>query len=78
MNGYAFAGNGEGNRQKLVEILTSRDSQELKIIRQTFAALYNQDLHRVLSTIRNNDALAVRKLEENDTTSFLFQKVSKK
>ncbi|KAH7860165.1 hypothetical protein Vadar_010105 [Vaccinium darrowii] len=53
-----FLGNGEGNRQKLVEILTSRDSQELKHIRRTFAALYNQDLHWVLSTIRNNDALA--------------------
>lgn len=56
---YTFAGNGEGNRQKLVETLTSRDSQELKLIHQTFRALYNQDLHHVLSNIRNNDAMAV-------------------
>ncbi|XP_058185090.1 annexin Gh1-like [Rhododendron vialii] len=53
-----FLGNGEGNRQKLVETLTSRDSQELKLIHQTFRALYNQDLHHVLSTIRHNDELA--------------------
>ncbi|CAL5323876.1 unnamed protein product [Camellia sinensis] len=55
-----FSGNNgaAANRQKLVELVTCRDSQELKLVRQAFTALYNQDLLHLLSNARNNDAFA--------------------
>ncbi|KAA8546843.1 hypothetical protein F0562_003233 [Nyssa sinensis] len=53
-----FSGNGAVNKQKLVELLTRRNLQELRLIRQTYSTLYNQDLLRVLSNIRINNAFA--------------------
>ncbi|KAA8536471.1 hypothetical protein F0562_028949 [Nyssa sinensis] len=49
------SGNAASNNQKLVEILVSRSPHESKLILQTYTALYNQDLLRLLSkTQRNN------------------------
>ncbi|XAR73349.1 hypothetical protein NMG60_11007293 [Bertholletia excelsa] len=53
-----FTGNAAASKQKLVELLVRHDSQALKLIRQTFFALYNQELLVVLSRNRHNDALA--------------------
>ncbi|XP_034689599.1 annexin A13-like [Vitis riparia] len=56
-----FSGNDPNNiitKQKLVELLTTRSQQELKLIRQTYITLYNKDLLHVLSGIRKNDAFA--------------------
>ncbi|KAJ8619170.1 hypothetical protein MRB53_015356 [Persea americana] len=53
-----FSGNGATNSQKLVEILTSRNSEELRLIRQTYHALYNQDLLHLLSNCLKNNKFA--------------------
>ncbi|XP_058099949.1 annexin Gh1-like [Magnolia sinica] len=53
-----FSGNGATNNQKLVEILTSRNMEELKLISQTYSALYGQDLLHLLSTTQKNQLLA--------------------
>ncbi|KAF8405988.1 hypothetical protein HHK36_008068 [Tetracentron sinense] len=50
-----FSGNDAINKQKLVEILTSRSAQELKLIRQTYSALYSQDLLHVISNAGRNN-----------------------
>ncbi|CAK9135423.1 unnamed protein product [Ilex paraguariensis] len=57
LNSY-ISGNGSMNKQKLVELLSGRNQQELKLIRQTYNALYNQDILHALSNIRSNDAFA--------------------
>ncbi|KAK9286681.1 hypothetical protein L1049_015082 [Liquidambar formosana] len=53
---YSFlSGNTTVNNQKLAEILKGRNSHELKLIRQTYSALYGQDLlHLFSNTQRNN------------------------
>ncbi|KAL3527770.1 hypothetical protein ACH5RR_012426 [Cinchona calisaya] len=51
--------NGNGApREKLVELLISRSSQEIKIIRQTYSAVYNQDILHVLSNLGRTDPFA--------------------
>ncbi|XP_010261245.1 PREDICTED: annexin D6-like [Nelumbo nucifera] len=50
-----FSGNGVTKDGKLIEILTHRNFQEYKLIRQTYIALYNQDLlHFLFTSQRNN------------------------
>ncbi|XXG61179.1 hypothetical protein AAC387_Pa04g2895 [Persea americana] len=53
-----FSGNGATNSQKLVEILTNRNSEELRLIHQTYHALYNQDLVHLLSNCLKNNKFA--------------------
>ncbi|XP_027179894.1 annexin D7-like [Coffea eugenioides] len=45
-------------KRKLVEILTSRTMQEMELIRQTYSAVYNQDILHALSNVRRNDPFA--------------------
>lgn len=54
-----FAGNVT-LRQKLLELLPSRSSQEIKLVRQSYAAIYNKDILHALSNIRRKDPFAVR------------------
>ncbi|XP_042495746.1 annexin D7-like [Macadamia integrifolia] len=53
-----FSGNGATDKRKLVEILTTRNLQELRFIRQTYNALYNQDLLHILYNAQRNNPFA--------------------
>ncbi|KAL5982139.1 hypothetical protein ACLOJK_016208 [Asimina triloba] len=52
------AGNGFTHNHKLVEILTDRNREELKLIRQTYSALYGQDILYLLSTTQKSKHFA--------------------
>ncbi|KAJ4951017.1 hypothetical protein NE237_027849 [Protea cynaroides] len=53
-----FSGNGATDKRKLVEILTTRKLQELRLIRQTYNALYNQDVLEILSNAQRKNPFA--------------------
>ncbi|XP_042515951.1 annexin D2-like isoform X2 [Macadamia integrifolia] len=53
-----FSGNRATDKRKLVEILTTRKLQELRLIRQTYNALYNQDVLQILSNAQRNNPFA--------------------
>ncbi|XP_077213214.1 annexin D2-like [Tasmannia lanceolata] len=50
-----FSGNGSINNQKLVEILASKNLEELKLIRHIYSALYNHDLLHLLFTAQRTN-----------------------
>ncbi|XP_043720969.1 annexin D8-like [Telopea speciosissima] len=53
-----FSGNGATDKRKLVEILTTRNLQELRFIHQTYNELYNQDLLHILYNAQRNNPFA--------------------
>ncbi|KAL5714563.1 hypothetical protein ACHQM5_016507 [Ranunculus cassubicifolius] len=56
---YCFSsGIDATDHQKLLEILTNRSLEEIKIIKQLYSTLYNQDLLHLLHSSRRSNALA--------------------
>ncbi|EOX98827.1 Annexin-like protein [Theobroma cacao] len=53
-----FFGNGAISNQKLVQIFVNRDSNMLKLVRQTYSARYGQDLLQLMSDVQRNNSLA--------------------
>ncbi|KAF5448514.1 hypothetical protein F2P56_029040 [Juglans regia] len=55
---HYLSGNGTINNQKLVDIFVHRSSFEFKLIRQTYAALYGQNVLHLFSNIQRNNPFA--------------------
>ncbi|XP_041011743.1 annexin D2-like isoform X2 [Juglans microcarpa x Juglans regia] len=55
---HYLSGNGTINNQKLVDIFVHRSSFEFKLIRQTYAALYGQNVLHLFSNIQRNNPVA--------------------
>ncbi|KAK3011244.1 hypothetical protein RJ639_010699, partial [Escallonia herrerae] len=53
-----FLGSNIVNRKELVEFLIPRNSQQLKLICQTYGSLYNRDILSDLSEMRTADVFA--------------------
>ncbi|KAI3996390.1 hypothetical protein MKX01_026858 [Papaver californicum] len=52
-----FSSNDSSNQQKIVKILTSKNSEELKLIRQLYPCVYGEDLVNLLinNTLKKNE-----------------------
>ncbi|KAG6711125.1 hypothetical protein I3842_05G037600 [Carya illinoinensis] len=55
---HYLSGNGTINSQKLVDIFVHRSYFEFKLIRQTYAALYGQNVLHLFSNIQRNNPFA--------------------
>ncbi|XP_021296836.1 annexin D2-like [Herrania umbratica] len=53
-----FSGNGAISNQKLVQIFVNRDSNTLKLLRQTYSVRYGRDLLQFMSNAQRNNSLA--------------------
>ncbi|KAI4296347.1 hypothetical protein L6164_036313 [Bauhinia variegata] len=55
---HYISGNAACNNQRLLQIMLQKKFHEFKFIRQTYFALYSQDLHHVLSIAQRNKPFA--------------------